>query len=362
MHDLSTAPPRAVTSRSLHVALLALASLLTVTLPWLALRLTAWRVAADLEPSYLPSLEPARARAPFRAEPIDQLRYLRPGWVFIGDSILGTRLDDLRFSELNGYDTVGILFHAGTGPAWWYLAFKNWLVASGEKPVLTFVFFRDEQLTDTMFRLTDQYRGSLDEVALEREPVLDGLVAARLQGRWSLARRRVVRAFEADRVRDWLEPGLRWLPAVPLVAPERRAALGGEVNQLFALDRLRPFATADTGGASREPADFHELLPSSVLPAMTRLARANGLRLCFVRARRRPGPNGEAPPQPPWMAAYVADLRAWLEGQGMLLIDDTFDDRLSLDMYEDGDHVRDSARRRYTELLAGKVRAALAQP
>lgn len=344
-----------------HAALLALSVALALVVPWLVLRLAAARVGHDLEPSYLPSLEPARARAPFRSAPIEQLRYLRPRWVFIGDSILGTRLDDLRFSELNGYDPVGILFHAGTGPAWWYLAFKNWLVESGETPVLTFVFFRDDQVTDTMFRLAEQYRGSLDEVAREREPVLDALVAARTQGRWVRVRQGLVRRFEADRVRDWLEPQLRWLPALPLVAPERRPSFAGEVNQLFSLDRLRPFTTADTGGGDRPPVVFADVLPSSVLPAMTRLARSKGLRLCFVRARRRPGPGNEPPPQPAWMARYVADLRAWLEGQGLLLIDDTFDDRLTLDMYADGDHVRADARRRYTELLAGKVREALAQ-
>jgi len=51
-----------------------------------------------------------------------------------------------------------VLFRPGTGPAWWFLAFKNWLVASGVKPKLTFIHFRDFNLTDTLFRLSDQYR------------------------------------------------------------------------------------------------------------------------------------------------------------------------------------------------------------
>lgn len=360
MHAPSTNPVGGERSRSPQFLLIAISFVVAVALPWLALRLAARQIGTDLEPSYLPSLEPARVRAPFHATPIDQLRALDPRWVFIGDSILGTRLDDLRFSELHGYDTVGILFHPGTGPAWWYLAFKNWLVESGETPVLTFVFFRDDQLTDTMFRLTDQYRDSLDLVARDREPVLDALVAARAQGPWARARQRVLRLTGADRVRDWAEPRLRLLPGVVLAGPARRADVPAAVNQLFSLDRLRPFTAADTAAGDRPPVVFADALPSSVLPAMTRLARGHGLRLCFVRARRRPGPNGEPPPEPPWMRRYVDDLRAWLEAEGMLLIDDTDDDRLTLDMYEDGDHVRPGARRRYTELLAEKVRLALA--
>ena len=42
--------------------------------------------------SYLPSTEIRRTRKGFRAEPIDALRVVAPHWVFIGDSMLGTRV------------------------------------------------------------------------------------------------------------------------------------------------------------------------------------------------------------------------------------------------------------------------------
>lgn len=339
-------------------ALLPVALVLMAAVP-LLLRVSRPAHEQGVVPSYLPALEPARQRLPFKSDPIADLKYLDPTWVFIGDSIAGTRVDHLVFGELNDNEAAGVLFRPGTGPAWWFLAFKNWLVASGVKPRLTVLHFRDYNLTDTMFRLSDQYRWALDEVSKDSEPALNAAVAARVQGPWALARARLERFYEADRVRDWVEPAIRRWPAAIIVPPERRAQLPDEVNQRFHLDKLRPFEAADMSAADRAQSDFAAMLPSSVLPAFVRLARANNLQVCFVRARRRPNADGSPAPQPEYLRKYVADLSAWIASQGMLFIDDTPDTRLTLDLYEDGDHMKRSARPYYTELLNEKIQALL---
>lgn len=312
-----------------------------------------------LVPSYLPALEPARQRLPFDPGRIRSLQYQNARWVFIGDSIPGTRIDVVRFSQLHDYDEVGMLLHPGTGPAYWFLAFKNWLVASGVRPRLTFIYFRDYNLTDTMFRLSDQYRWALDEVAHDAEPALNAAVAARVQGPWSTARTRVERSYQADRVRDWAEPMVRRWPALLVGGPERASALPDEVNQRFHLDKLRPFEAADMDAADRAQADFARMLPSSILPPLVRMAKANDLRICFVRGRRRPNPDGSPQAQPEYLQKYMADLSAWIQSQGMLFLDDTPDARLTLDMYEDGDHMKRSAQTFYTDLFNEKVLALL---
>jgi hypothetical protein len=129
------------------------------------------------------------------------------------------------------------------------------------------------------------------------------------------------------------------------------------VNTLFQLDRLRPFTAADIAQMDESLADFEGRLPRSVLPTMVKLARANGLRLCFVRVKRRPGPDGVRVDQSEALRHYMAALRHWLTQQGQSLIDDSDDPRLTLDMYADGDHVRAAARDRYTEIFNEKVRA-----
>lgn len=95
--------------------------------------------------------------------------------------MLGSRIDPERLGRISstGDGNVSFLSHAATGPAWWYLSFKNHLVASGIRPRVTFFFFRDTNLTDTMFRLEGLYGGPLDEVARDQEPELDALIAER---------------------------------------------------------------------------------------------------------------------------------------------------------------------------------------
>ena len=58
-----------------------------------------------------------------------------------------------------------LLLQPGSGSAFWYLALKNWVIASGIHPHVVFVFFRDTNLTDVLFRLDEQFRWSLDRVA-----------------------------------------------------------------------------------------------------------------------------------------------------------------------------------------------------
>ena len=91
--------------------------------------------------------------------------------------------------ELTGRP-VAPLLQAGSGSAFWYLALKNWVVASGIKPRMVFIFFRDTNLTDVMFRLDEQFRWSLDIVAHDREDELNAVVAGACRARCAASRRR----------------------------------------------------------------------------------------------------------------------------------------------------------------------------
>jgi hypothetical protein len=308
-------------------------------------------VVGSLPPlGYLPSLEVRRPHKPFRQLNIDDLIAGKPRWVFIGDSMLGTRIDPFYLSQIAGHEPVTFLYHAATGPAWWYLAFKNQLVASGVKPRMTFVFFRDTNLTDTMFRLEGQYGRALDEVATESEPELDRLVAVHRKGRWYRAHRAAAAVYQADVATSWMEPAIRrWW--VRWRDPRAGAVEHFEWNldQTFSVDAIRYDAGADLAQSEvADVPDFHRDLPFSVLPLIVDLSRQHGVPVCFVRVQRRPGKDGP-PDQSPALERYVADLKAWAEASGVLFHDDTGDPEMTLDLYEDGDHVAD--RRRYTEIF-----------
>jgi hypothetical protein len=301
-----------------------------------------------VEPSYLPALEASRERIAFRPGPITDLQRLTPSWVFIGDSMLGTRIDPGYLAELVGED-VSLLARAGTGPAYWYLSFKNYLIPSGVRPRVTFFFFRDLNMTDPLFRLTGPFRWSLDEVAREQEPALNDVIAARMRGPWFRVHNGANALYNVDRANAWVERQLYDWPARLWTDDDeaRRAWLDALTFEIMGLDRLRPMAAADLQAAEDAEADFDRNMPRSVLPLIIELAKQHDLKVCFVRVQRRPVGN-QPPPQSPRMQEYMREFRAYVESQGMAFHDDTGDPMQTLAMYEDGDHIAREHRQRYT--------------
>ena len=308
--------------------------------------------------SYLPALEGPRLRGPFDAYWQQQVREFKPAYVALGDSMGGTRLDTTRLRELTGQPVLD-LFQAGSGSVFWYLAFKNWVLASGVRPKAALVFFRDTNLTDVMYRLDEGFRWNIDRVAGEREDEVNAVIAKR-GGEWRIQMRTAIeRAYGAERVRLWMVPGFtdRMTRAFE-PSRRRRKEFIEQMNERFEFLHIRQMETADIAAVVDRDANFQSDIDRSVLPLMLRDARDAGVRLVFVRVQRRPAGN-QPPLQGPGLRKYVADLKAYIEAHGGFFHDDTGDPLLTLDMYEDGDHLATHARPRYTEVLHGRIRHLL---
>ena len=339
---------------ALAAAQLAVLGLLILLVP-LGIRLTtAGAPVTAPVASPLPALGAPRQR-PFDDSRIPELRRLNPGWVVIGDSMAGTRIDERRLGELAGRP-VAPLLQAGSGPVFWYLALKNWVVASGIQPRAVFIFFRDTNLTNLMFRLDEQFRWSVDMVAGDREEEVNARLAAWTSGPWYRVHDVIERLYEPQRARRTLEPAFTTWPARLMIPSRRRrtAFLDG-TNARFGLDHLRPMEAADIRAAEDREADFDRDIGRSVLPLMLRDARQAGVTLCLVRVQRRPA-GGRPPAQSRAMRRYIQELREYIEAGGGVFHDDTGDPALTLDMYEDGDHIARGARRRYTEIFFERLR------
>ena len=315
----------------------------------------AWQTTERLPPTYLPALEGPRARAPFDANRVPDLQRLQPGYVIIGDSMAGTRVDERQLAEL-AHVPVAPLLQPGSGSAFWYLALKNWVIASGVKPRMVLFFFRDTNLTDLMFRLDQQYRWALDLAALDREGELDGVIAARL-GPFHRVHRLLDRLLGIEQARLRAEPAIAALPASFMITSRRRRAeFLSQMNDRLGLEHLRSMDAADVQADEGPDLDFTRDVDRSVLPLMLRDASRAGLTLCFVRVQRRPTAN-RPPPQPPALRRYVDALRSYLAEHGALFHDDTGDPLLTLDLYADGDHLSRHARTLYTANLYNRLRA-----
>jgi hypothetical protein len=309
--------------------------------------------APALQPSYLPARYGPRERNPFDAGRVADLARMSPGLVVIGDSMAGSRIDPALLTRLSGQLTAPLLY-AGSGPAWWYLALKNWVIASGIHPRAVIVFFRDTNLTNVLFRIDATW--SLDTAARDREEDLNAVVARRRGSPFYRLRDEVERLYQAEQARRWIEPVVNEWPARVLIPYRKpRAAFLERLNERFGLSHLRPMDAADMQATEDREADFDAFVDKSGLPLMLRDARRAGLTLVLVRVQRRPA-GGRPPYQSPALQRYVARLTSYVEANGGVFMDDTGDSAQTLDMYEDGDHLSREGRRRYTELFAARLR------
>ncbi|MCC2670472.1 MAG: hypothetical protein K0Q72_2943, partial [Armatimonadetes bacterium] len=119
-------------------------------------------------------------------------------------------------------------------------------------------------------------------------------------------------------------------------------------NASFAVRHLRPDLPSElaaTEDAQAEP--FSPDPDASFLPHLLELAGRHRLRLCLVRVKRRPN-QGNIRTQDPDLRRYVAELKSYVQGSGHYFHDETDDAALTLDTYQDGDHLHEQARVPYT--------------
>lgn len=300
--------------------------------------------------SYLPALEGPRARAPFDPFPLNRMIHLRPELVVIGDSMAGTRIDTALLAQVSGRRVFGIL-HPGSGPAYWYLALKNYVIASGVRPRYVFIFFRDTNLTDVLFRMDGW---NVDAVARDEERELNDVIASRV-GEWRLQlTARTEAAYAADRARVWMTPLIGRAASRAAVPGGDPSSLVAAMNERFDFQHLRPVEAADIDPLADTNADFDRYIDRSLLPLMLRDARHAGITLYFVRVQRRP--VGRRPPfQSAALRDYTERLADYIRRNGGLWHDDTGDPALSIDLYGDGDHLARDARARYTSIFWNRV-------
>ena len=278
--------------------------------------------ASGKNQSYLPSFETAATRKGFDPRPIEQLaRQRNPQWVFIGDSMLGTRIEPpaaRRASRRRRRATSMFSFQAATGPAWWYLAFKNQLVASGVKP-------RDDVLLLPRHQ-PDRHDVPAGEPARRRA----GRSGARRGARAGRDRRCRVsaasggasiaalnRAYEVDVASAWLEPAIRrWYALWRYPEPEVRARTSRRVDRRR-FQRATSAATSPPTSAAPDERRRLRPRPADVGAAADHRAVAQRTTSRCASCACSAGPSAIGRRRSrPRCERYVADFRAWVEAQG----------------------------------------------
>lgn len=298
----------------------------------------------------------------FDRQLLGEVNAKKADYVFIGNSMLRTRIDESTLDARLGKHCCDILWSGGSESAWDHQALKNLVIAADHRPKAVFIFFRDAYLTRATYRASDVYWWKIERLSHDDEPEL--MRAMRESRTWQeKLEYGLSLLYPIQKRREPADYALEWLASLPVAhgLVPYGAPVANRYNELFSLDRMKNTETADDAAAGQgDPAiyDFDARLPHSLLPSMVKLARDAGIELVFVRVQRRPTPDGP-PPQSPDLVRYVAKLRTYLAENGAGFYDFTGDPELTLDHYLDGDHIRADWKPASTDLFLRRLQAYL---
>ena len=297
----------------------------------------------------------------FDAKPIARLRAKKPDIVILSDSMVDNGLDSELLGKLLDGRRVELLWYGGAASASWYFRLKNYIVASGIRPELVCIFFRDRVLTDPRFRTEGTYRSKLEAAMHEDEPIYRLVLGQHLAGdgdlrRWvdGLYPLNARRHTQHERIE---QTSMRLVANAGVTVSELRRS----INETFALTNLGGAAAEEAAGISKEKqTEFNPDPRQTFLPHIVAAATEARIPLCFLRVKRHPGTDGRVQ-QDEQLRRYIVNLRNWIESQGCYFIDDTDNPARTQDMYlqPGDDHMGPWAKERSTELYANELRPLL---
>lgn len=301
-------------------------------------------------------------REPYIGEIVHQeLREKRPDFVFIGNSMLWSRIDDAYLGQLLGGKKVHSIVNFGGLSAVHYLSFKYLFLPANINPKKVFIFFRRNQFTLPRARTTDPLvTKTIQRLTPAPDPVFEQIVHGRTRTVTDIVYDSLLKIFPVATAQEVVREKLNILAQIIASAGQQNGKHNNQEQQnilnlvnkrfSFANGSLRTDITAESLQEEKvkNPYDFYGRVENSFLPHILELAQKNNISLVFVRVQERPSEKG-ALQNPPELQKYMVDLRKYITAHGAELYDFTGDPELPLSAYHDGDHIED--QKKYTELF-----------
>ncbi|MBF0447476.1 MAG: hypothetical protein HQL67_04680 [Magnetococcales bacterium] len=327
-----------------------------------------------------------QAKPAFDATQKNNLTKLNPDYVFVGSSVLLSRLDVDYFNQLLSGQSGYILGDFGAPSALWYLYLKNSLIASNIRPKTVFIFFRNTALTNPIEGASSLFiREKIDKNALEHEPIYDRVMGYHKTfihslGEWFVWLYPIQEHWQKSL--KWQTDSIGFLFGLPgyahykwqtifnpnLVSSEQRqefvqarAQLSTQINQqIFTARNIRDqqdrIHQVESG---QSLTDFKKRLPLSFLPEMVRLGKEAGLKLVLVRIQTRPHLDGTLGDDSPEFNRYRDDLAEYAAQQGVGFHDFSHDPNITRTMYKDGSHIAEPFRKHWTKNMVDRLQEYL---
>ncbi len=270
----------------------------------------------------------------------DQIAEEKPRFVVIGDSAI-RELEQETFSQILGDKTL-IFSAPGSGSAYWYLFFRNELLASQHQPDMVFFFFRTVTLTTPSYLVSGTYYTKLEEVASSADKDVYALSIGTTKSLLLKYFEKYIPmlAYRTEIYEDMINQVRNWLPGLLLDCDE--SCVDNGFDQVFDETQINAFLweelvrNLDSSLDEQKNYDFEANIDGSLLPLILNDARSAGITPVFVRNKYRSQALGEKDSQE--LDQYMRELKTYIQQHGGLYIDLGENDDLTADMYRDSIH------------------------
>jgi hypothetical protein len=292
----------------------------------------------------------------------DALTETKPDLVLMGDSVVELNIDSQALQEDLGLKIFPLHFN-GSSFTLWYLAIKNAIIPSPDRPQTLVIVFRDTTMTLPSYRAQGNYEQSIESLATSRDTlVVQRAFVDTMNPLEKLSESYLPLYYGRAYLRQTADNYMRYVPARTLLDCRKRC-VDTAIDSIVTGQNWDP-ATLNNYIASMEDVlytrralDFPARVQESFLPDVIQLCRENHIRLIFVHARSlRLYRNAY---EPALLDRYLGDLAAYLAANGVPYLDIADDPRILPGDFADSIHIFPQAKGRYTDAIAVALRTVL---
>ena len=288
-------------------------------------------IALPAVPSLVLGYEPEQ----FDHKSIENLEQQNPSLIFLGNSILDTRIDPKTVSEITGIPTQSLAIN-GSAAGIWYLQLKNIIGQTSIKSPIVHIFFYDNLITQPISTTGGSDKNLIEPLLVYPEELF----------------------FSISRDTSWNDD--LTLSIYPII--KRREEIKTYLNQFASL-----FSSIDSESVQfkidsfgkrqtllkpniRKYKPFYEEIENSFLPAIIQIAKEKKIDLVLVKTSKNPSISTKIEIQI-LQKSYVENLSSYLNSNGVHFIDMTGVDWIDAAMFYDSAHIRSRYKIHYTELF-----------
>ena len=288
-------------------------------------------IALPAVPSLVLGYEPEQ----FDHKSIENLEQQNPSLIFLGNSILDTRIDPKTVSEITGIPTQSLAIN-GSAAGIWYLQLKNIIGQTSIKSPIVHIFFYDNLITQPISTTGGSDKNLIEPLLVYPEELF----------------------FSISRDTSWNDD--LTLSIYPII--KRREEIKTYLNQFASL-----FSSIDSESVQfkidsfgkrqtllkpniRKYKPFYEEIENSFLPAIIQIAKEKKIDLVLVKTSKNPSISTKIEIQI-LQKSYVENLSSYLNSNGVHFIDMTGVDWIDATMFYDSAHIWSRYKIHYTKLF-----------